>query len=790
METNALVSSLSVVLGDDKFERIFTKGQALPLKTTRDYRLLHAVNQGNANAFFRLTIVDGDEPTADRNRFVGTIEIRGDMLRRNLPVGSEVEISFSIDESRILRARAYVPLLDEEFECRVQLRTESAEPEKKPEKSRPRTSGDCKPLLDAATKDLFRKNAFRITGLSVDATTREVTKHADKIKMLAELGQDAHAQNSAFPIKPSPNLDDIREAIQKLKNPEKRFIDEFFWFWPEEFGQGHSDPAIQALIKGDLSSAIDIWSAKEESATDGVVASHNLALVFHVTALDWENYSVKNEVEGERRQKISDYWKGAFSRWERLATDEAFWEKVTARIRQLNEPNLPTGFARRMRATLPEALDKINAELAVSFAQAGKIDLAKLHIRFMRETNQGLDNVEKTAELVLTPARSRLKEQILRAKDRAEKDPRDAASAARELLDQARHTLDLFDLFFDKESDLRSELFDEVAGLCNQLPVTYHKATGDDKTCLEILKAILPFATSMDLRQQIEKNISTLSGNLAFKKLEPVYALLKAIQDSKAHPYARYDKFKFDLVNVLNAVAEDVSDDSIKELFDSAAIVLRAISLDAWNAHQDRSTAIVASQLALEYAVSPELQQRLRKDMADLQALPKPTTTEALGKNIGRKLGPMGCLTLIAGLVVLGIIGSCNSTNSSSNNRTYTPPAPSAPAYIPPPRFGGANSSGSEYRVPSSVSSTLVSEKAEIETERATIEAFETQIEKLGREIERDRIYLDRNSQYAVDAFNAKVDRYNTLNQKAKVANAAFNEKVDNYNAKLQRYGR
>jgi hypothetical protein len=60
----------------------------------------------------------------------------------------------------------------------------------------------------------------------------------------------------------------------------------------------------------------------------------------------------------------------------------------------------------------------------------------------------------------------------------------------------------------------------------------------------------------------------------------------------------------------------------------------------------------------------------------------------------------------------------------------------------------------------------------------------------LGREIERDRLYLDRNSQFAVDEFNAKVDRYNTMSQKPKIANAAFNEKVERYNAKLQQYGR
>ena len=179
--------------------------------------------------------------------------------------------------------------------------------------SHKRGSSACLPLIDAANKDLFRKNAFRITGLSVDATAREEARHNDKIKQLAELGKDPHSQDAAFPIKPSPGLDEIREAIQKLKDPEKRFLDEFFWFWPEEHGQSKSDPAFQALAKGDSNSAIEIWSAKEKSTTDGSVAAHNLALVYHILALDWEYYCFKNEVEAERRQKIEKYWKTAFN---------------------------------------------------------------------------------------------------------------------------------------------------------------------------------------------------------------------------------------------------------------------------------------------------------------------------------------------------------------------------------------------------------------------------------------------------------------------------------------------
>lgn len=643
--------------------------------------------------------------------------------------------------------------------------------------SRQRGSSECKPLLDATTKNLFRKNAFRILGLPVDATTLEITKHANKLMILVEGGQDPHTQGAAFPIKPSPSLDEIREAIQKIKDPEKRLIDEFFWFWPEEFGNSQADPAMRALSMGDLETASQIWSAKEEQPIGGLVAKHNLALVFHIAALDWENYSVKNEVEAERRQKISDYWKGAFNRWERLATDETLWEKVTVRIRQLNEPNLPTGFARRMRAALPEALDKINAELAVAFAESGKIELARLHIRFMRETNQGLDNVEKTAELVLTPARNRLKEQIQRAKQSAQQNPATAHDAARILIDHARPLLDVFDLFFGEQDHFQKELFDDAATTAVNCLVAYQRKTGDNDTFVKLLEQTLLIAESIEVRRRVEENIGIGKGNLSGKKFDAAYASLKEIRDSTEHPRKKLEKFSHDVSNAINSAVAGLShsSDNRNQLFDSAAIVLRDISLVAWNTHQDLQTAVAANEMATQYACDLGLRKHLLDDRAKLGQmmmgvrLPSLTGDHPVFPSHQPKAANpawIGWLVVGAIIFVLFIIGSCNSTNNSSS------------------------STGNVYQVPSSVSSTLNSEKAEIESERATIEALETQIEKLGREIERDRLYLDRTNQIAVDEFNAKVDRYNALNQRAKIANTAFNAKVDNYNAKLRQNGR
>src|ERR1017187_5902489 len=147
---------------------------------------------------------------------------------------------------------------------------------------------ECNPLLGIATEDLFRKNSFRVSGLPVDATTREISKHIDKLKQMTELGLGGGARRGPLTLEPPPTPDDIREAHQNLKDPERRILDEFFWFWPEDFGSSQTDPSIQALAAGDCDTALAIWKAKETSPSDGVVAMHNIAVFWHVKALDTE----------------------------------------------------------------------------------------------------------------------------------------------------------------------------------------------------------------------------------------------------------------------------------------------------------------------------------------------------------------------------------------------------------------------------------------------------------------------------------------------------------------------
>lgn len=511
---------------------------------------------------------------------------------------------------------------------------------------------DCAALMDAATPLLFQKNAFRITGLSVDASPRDVARHADKLKMMAELGALDTLPTGAYALNPQPTEDDIRDALHRLKDPEKRVIDEFFWFWPCKFGKSEHDEALKSLNTGNRAAALKYWAAKETDPFEGVVAMHNIAIFWHLAALEHEAHESRFSLSVEDRLELEGYWKNAFKRWELLADDDALWEIVAERCRQLDDARLTTGFLRRMRSSLPEAFDKINGLLAIRCSENGDFGGARFHVRLMRETHSDLDDVEKTSKQVLKPVKARLEAQIDSAKTRAATSPTEALNLAHELLEHAKQARSLFDLFFGKDSHIRNDLLDEVAEACVQLAISYHKVAENNKACLELMRKALAFATAIDLRRRIDTNINTLTGNIAGEKVTPIYLLLKEIQESSQTPKASLERVRNSVIPLLNSMSPGSNADVVlKELHDNIAVVLRGIAIDAWNDHQDKTTAVNAARLGIEIVRDGEFKQQLLQDLNTLSAMQTPSQNAATG-----------CLAQIGGYILvfvfIGVFGA------------------------------------------------------------------------------------------------------------------------------------
>ena len=86
-------------------------------------------------------------------------------------------------------------------------------------------------LLEAARPQLFRVNGFRVLDLQVDATPREILRKVEKFEIMDKYGGGGHHKRGTLAIDPPPDANAMREAVQRLHDPERRLVDEFFWFY-------------------------------------------------------------------------------------------------------------------------------------------------------------------------------------------------------------------------------------------------------------------------------------------------------------------------------------------------------------------------------------------------------------------------------------------------------------------------------------------------------------------------------------------------------------------------------
>jgi molecular chaperone DnaK len=124
-----LIHSVGVALANNELALFIEKGTGLPSRARKIFRTAVDVRKGQSGELIRVPVMEGENQNrADRNRIVGNLEINGDQIRRDVQAGSEVEVVIEIDESRLVRTKAYIPILDEEFEAVMKLVIERPKP--------------------------------------------------------------------------------------------------------------------------------------------------------------------------------------------------------------------------------------------------------------------------------------------------------------------------------------------------------------------------------------------------------------------------------------------------------------------------------------------------------------------------------------------------------------------------------------------------------------------------------------------------------------------------------------
>jgi molecular chaperone DnaK len=130
IEEQPLLKSIGLGKADNTVDWFFKAGAGLPQKKRwpTPFRTTVALKAGQTCEPVCIPVIEGENECADRNRKVGELKIDSTMIRRDLPIGSDVEVTLKISESRTIILEAYFPQLDEEFTNQIDLEKALADP--------------------------------------------------------------------------------------------------------------------------------------------------------------------------------------------------------------------------------------------------------------------------------------------------------------------------------------------------------------------------------------------------------------------------------------------------------------------------------------------------------------------------------------------------------------------------------------------------------------------------------------------------------------------------------------
>lgn len=205
MDNPTLSHSVGLALANNEVRVFLEKGTQLPNRKRFVQKLAHRVRKDETDGAIRIPIIEGEYQKADRNKLIGYLEITATQIKRDLPAGSEIEVAIVIDQSRLVRAEAYLTMLNEEYEIVLQMGQEVPDPAALKEE----LEVEKKRLEEAREKAL----------MAVDGTAQPIMDRIDDEQMLKEVESTLAAasvdQDAA--IKCQNRLLDLKATVDQLE---------------------------------------------------------------------------------------------------------------------------------------------------------------------------------------------------------------------------------------------------------------------------------------------------------------------------------------------------------------------------------------------------------------------------------------------------------------------------------------------------------------------------------------------------------------------------------------------
>ncbi|MEV1080898.1 hypothetical protein AB0I98_22040 [Streptomyces sp. NPDC050211] len=479
-------------------------------------------------------------------------------------------------------------------------------------------------LRDAMDKELYRRNAFRVSGLAVTATPREVRRRVSEVRAAEALGAEragGPAAGEARWLAPDPVPDHIavREALRRLEDPVRRVVDEFFWFWPLAKTDGteltRARKVWTRLASGDASADP---LARTSTPSPRSIAVHNLAVLHHTEALEAKAFLGAGT--------LRMLWERAYLYWRLVLADDGCWQWLDERIHVLDDPRLRTVDGTAFREALPAVLFDLHAQLAVDAArQRGGEDVAQQHVSLMRGLKEHDGVVDAALRRVSAPLAAAIRNRT-EAVPGPGADPAALERAADSLLAETKTDVQVLRAVLGKKHAVVADAADEVAGAVNACAVacanglTSNASTAHDpliNRAAAHLRSARGLAASGDVRTLVEKNLAVLLSN-------DILLECKEIVERGERSPARAAERASGLLDTVEPRLRELRElrphaPETDQVRDAVAAAACKLFTEYANATRDRVRALAGYRRVLPLAVSEEGRSVIRKNIDTLE---------------------------------------------------------------------------------------------------------------------------------------------------------------------------
>lgn len=493
-------------------------------------------------------------------------------------------------------------------------------------------------MSQSATMEGLKQNPFRIFGLRVDLTSKELTEAIKDLSIQMELGAEL---THAFALG-TVDAGVLAQANQRLRDPVQRLCDECFWFWPMDMGQ--QDVALDLIASGDKAGAKEAWREFLGHPEWGPIASHNLAIVDLFESFD--------DSTGLERlgSSAKDF----------LACSVCV-DRIRARLRSIDDPRLPRNSAPAILEELRRAMAANQVRIGLERIAQGDSVRGDRNIRCAR-------NIADKEELLGSIVEEELAVELRRLEAKRSINIETATDAEwNSLADETMSTIARLQPFPSLES--RAQILgNNSAKILRLISIHTYNDKKNRRKALEIALKAHKLAYG-ELLQKINDDIKTVKEGIDNEKddkvFDPIHKRIEALSTSTDCSIVANDaRAILALINA--AVKAGLSRKRSDVLYHNLGWSLRSRAIDAYNLRNEMGEARLFIHIAEEIIRASEkngirqdeLKNKLREDSAALDR-----NAVASGQSGGSCLIPIVailCLSGAAGYAAPAAIQSVN----------------------------------------------------------------------------------------------------------------------------------